>query len=287
MKKIIISLFVLTFIGCSSGPVIQTATPERDVANFRTCFELMADIMGYKPIYGSATGNYDKAKNLAELEEMYGGESLIEIQRNIPNAEILANNANVRKLLNAPYKVEEMKGKISSVPTKDTQTIYDAMENSNVNKNHHCYDTKGTIGFCFGRATIAHMEAIVREVHPDAVKKIWIAGDMGVWGHHVATMVHTEKGWRVLDTNQGRLVTPDQWIDIYMKEKQKNAKDIMIYITQAGRFGPYDTRSYNAIDLFNTNSDEFVKAKDYFNGYFHDYFQSLDNFKNKPAVQKK
>lgn len=247
----------------------------------------MAEIMEYKPIYGYASGGYDKAKSLAELEVKYGSESLIDLQRNIPNEEILSNNKNVRVLLNQPYKVEEMKGKISAVPMKDTQTIYDAMENSAVNKNHNCYDKKGTIGFCFGRATIAHMEAIVREVHPDSVKKIWIAGDMGVWGHHVATMVHTEKGWRVLDTNQGRLVTPDQWIDIYMKEKQKNAKDIMVYVTQAGRFGPYDTRAYNAIDLFNTNSEEFVKATDYFNGYFHDYFQSLDNFKNKPKVPKK
>ena len=119
MKKIIISLFVLTFIGCSSGPVIQTATPERDVANFRTCFELMADIMGYKPIYGNATGNYDKANSLAELEEMYGSESLIEIQRNIPNAEILTNNVPIIENI-IPKPAIAIGSKIGPIPPKES-----------------------------------------------------------------------------------------------------------------------------------------------------------------------
>ena len=248
----------------------------------------MSEMMAYRPISGPAAWVYSDAKSLTELEQKYGGTSLLYIQTQLSNEEIAKNNLNIRTLSKLPHKPEPIKGKMDTVGSHDTQVIYDAMEESEVNKNHHCYDTKGTIGFCFGRATIAHMEAIARNIHPDSVKKIWIAGDMKEWGHHVATMIYTDKGWMVLDTNIGKPVTVDFWLDYYKPFKNPKAeKEVMAFVTQAGRFGPYDTRAYNAVDLFNTNSAEYNKAKDYFNGYFHDYFESLDNVKNKPLSPKK
>lgn len=275
MKKYLYIILSLTLISCSTVP------DNREPASFQTCLELMTSIMNYKPYSGSAAKSFNKASDLSELESFYGGDSLIEIQKRVDNDKIKSNNENIKKLLLAPFKVKPIKGKSQVVTILDANKIYKAMEDSNVNKNHNCYDTKGTIGFCFGRATIAHMEAIAREVHPDNVKKIWIAGDMGVWGHHVATMLYTEKGWMVLDTNLGRIVSSDEWIKSYMGYK-KGDKDIMVFATQAGRFGPYDNRPYNAVDLFNTQSEDFDKAKDYFKGYFHDYFESLDNVKSLP-----
>lgn len=242
--------------------------------------------MNYKPFYGVGANIFSNAKNYDELEALYGGENLIEIQRRMSDSEILANNANVKKIALDPYEVKAIVDKNTKITTADTNLIYAATANSQVNKNHFCYDRKGTIGFCFGRATITHMEAIVREIHPDLVKKIWIAGDMGVWGHHVATMLYTEKGWMVLDTNISRAVSVDHWIEYYMPQRKSGAKEIMVFITQAGRFGPYDNRPYNAVDLFNTQSEDFNKAKDYFNGYFHDYFNSLDNVKNRPLYEQ-
>ncbi len=159
------------------------------------------------------------------------------------------------------------------------------MSDSKVNQNQNCYDPQGAIGFCFGRATMAHLEAIVRNIHPDAIKKIWIAGDMEKWGHHVATMIKTENNWLVLDTNIGHAISYEEWIRIYMPYKAKNANDIMIFITQSGRFGPYDTKTYNAIDLFNTHTLEFDKASDYYRGYFHDFLEDLDN-SNQPPLFK-
>ena len=285
MKKLIPLVVLFTFFSCSQAP-LRVESPERDPANFQTCFEAMTNIMNYKTHYGPAAQVFSNAKSLKELEGLYGGDNLIEIQRRISNDEILKNNANLKQLLKDPFEPKDIPGKIKAIPMDDANVIYRAMADSNVNKNHYCYDPKGTIGFCFGRATIAHMEAIVREVHPDSVKKIWIAGDMGVWGHHVATMVYTEKGWIVLDTNLGRSVDIDTWIATYMPMK-KGKKDIMVFVTQAGRFGPYDSSPYNAINLFNTNSADFKKANDFFSGYFHDYFESLDNVKNKPLVDQK
>jgi hypothetical protein len=286
MKTLLLIIVSLSFFSCSTTPPKVMGASDREPASFQSCLEAMGQIMNYKPFYGPGANVFSKAKNYAELEALYGGENLIEIQRRMSNAEILANNANVKKIALESYEVQAIPGKNTKVTTADTNVIYSATSNSQVNKNHYCYDTKGTIGFCFGRATITHMEAIVRDIHPDLVKKIWIAGDMGVWGHHVATMLYTEKGWMVLDTNIGHAVPVDYWIEYYMPQKQKGAKEIMVFITQAGRFGPYDNRPYNAVDLFNTQSEDFNKAADYFNGYFHDYFNSLDNVRSKPLYQQ-
>jgi hypothetical protein len=283
MKSLLFLVVILSFLSCSSTPQIKE---DRGPASFQSCLEAMGQLLNYRPVYGNAGNAFSHAKNFTELESFYGGENLIEIQRKISDAEILANNAKIKKLAVVGYKVKPMPGKSTFVSETDTKVIYRAMEESNVNKNHYCYDTKQTIGFCFGRATIAHMEAIVRNVHPDLVKKIWIAGDMGVWGHHVATMVYTKGGWMVLDTNIGHAIPVGSWIDRYMPQKQKGSKEIMAFVTQAGRFGPYDNRPYNAIDLFNTQSEDFNKAADYFNGYFHDYFDSLDNVRTKPLNQR-
>ncbi len=287
MKTLLLILVSLSIFSCSSSPVKEAESVyDREPASFQTCLEAMGQIMNYKPVYGYASNAFSHAKNFEELESFYGGENLIEIQKKVSDAEILANNANIKKIALDRYEVTPIAGKSTFVSDADLNVIYKAMEESNVNKNHYCYDTKQTIGFCFGRATIAHMEAIVRDVHPDLVKKIWIAGDMGVWGHHVATMVYTKRGWMVLDTNVGYSISVASWIEKYMPQKQKGAKEIMTFVTQAGRFGPYDNRPYNAVDLFNTQSEDFNKAADYFNGYFHDYFDSLDNVRSKPLNQR-
>lgn len=285
MKTLLLFIVSLSLFSCSSPPIKMEESGDRLPASFQSCLEAMGQIMNYKPFNGPSQNIFSSAKSFNELESFYGGDDLIEIQRRVSNAEILANNKNVKTLLAYPYAPPDIKGKNEVITEHDADVIYNSMANSDVNKNHYCYDTKGTIGFCFGRATIAHMEAIVRDVHPDMVKKIWIAGDMGVWGHHVATMIYTQKGWLVLDTNLGRKIPVNEWIDYYLKSKKGN-KDIMVFLTQAGRFGPYDNRPYNAVDLFNTQSEDFNKAADYFNGYFHDYFNSLDNVRNTPLHQQ-
>ena len=284
MKSLIFTLIALTFISCSNQTIRNGQEIDRTPSNFKSCLEAMSELIAYKPFVGEAKLVFSKANSLTELESFYGSESMIEIQRKVSSEEIKLNNENLKKLFAEPHNVKEIDGKHSEVTKADAQTIYRAMADSDVNKNHYCYDKEGTIGFCFGRATIAHMEAIVRNVHPEAIKKIWIAGDMGVWGHHVATMVYTNDGWVVLDTNLGKIIGVNEWIAYYMPMKKKDAKEIMVFVSQAGRFGPYDNRPYNAVDLFNTTSNEFNKAKDYFNGYFHDYFQSLDNVKNPPMA---
>ena len=258
----------------------------REPASFQSCFVTLNNIINHKVFEGSGNTIFSKANNLSELEELYGSESFIEVQKRLDETEIIANNKNITKLLLAPLDFNPIPGKKNYISIDEANIIYKAMSDAKVNKNSKCYDTEGTIGFCFGRATIAHMEAIIRNVHPDAIKKIWIAGDMSFWGHHVATMVKVENGWLVLDTNLGRVVSPLEWMNTYYPYKRKDTKEIMVFVTQAGRFGPFDSRSYNAIDLFNTHSVDYNKAQDYYRGYFHDYFEDLDNVTTEPLLKK-
>lgn len=273
------------FISCSTHEI-----ESRDPSNFQSCLELMTSIMKYERFSGSHQVGFSKAKNLRDLEMLYGDESFFSIQARTSNKEIIENNFNIFSMLNQKITpregVDKARQFITKVDKKMLDDIYKKMADSEVNKNHWCYDTKGTIGFCFGRATIAHLEAINMGVHPDLVKKIWIVGDMGIWGHHVATVVYSVDGPRVLDTNQGRPYKLSDWFQIYTKQK-KSDKDIMIFMTQAGRFGPEDARPYNPFDLFNTSSDDFDRAGDFFKGYFFDYFESLDNRLNPPFYKKK
>ena len=76
----------------------------REPASFQSCLEAMGQIMNYKPYYGPAAESFAKASSLTELESLYGGDNLIEIQRAVTNEKILANNKNVKKLLSSAVK---------------------------------------------------------------------------------------------------------------------------------------------------------------------------------------
>jgi hypothetical protein len=247
----------------------------------------MNKLMNYKQYVGKAAEIFSEAKSFSELESLYGESSFIDIQRELEEVDIKLNNENLRKLLNTSYKVKKLKNKISHPERNNANKLFKALLKAKVNKRYDHYDPQGTIGLCFGRATIAHIEAILDNIHPDLIKKIWIAGDMEEWGHHVATMIFTDKGWIVIDTNFTHPLTVKKWMKASMSNKKSEAKELMFFVTQAERLGPYDSRTYNAIDLFNTESDDFLAVDDYYNGYFHDYFEKLDKVMNKARKKNK
>ena len=111
------------------------------------------------------------------------------------------------------------------------------------------------------------------------MKKIWVVGPMsGNWGHHVAYMVRGDNGkWFVIDNVTG-LVTHDTWI-AKLKQFKKSNDELMFFTTEASRFGPDSHRTYNTVDLFNvsnSNWSQFDRDSDYYKGFFHDFFEWLD-----------
>lgn len=281
MKKINLFSLLLLLILSSCATSIRTtfiADSGRMPANFQTCFQMMNAVVNHRPV-SQGLGDFTSANTLAQLEEAYGNDSLIDIQRGLNEPTIKATNELTQKLLKKPLVLKGDSGKTTYVTKEEAQTLLDSIENSKVNRDHFCYDPDNTTGFCFGRAIIGHMEALARGVHPDAIKKIWIAGDMKEWGHHVAPIVKAKEGWLVLDTNIGRPVTTEEWQEYYRPFKAAKAKEVMMFVTQGGRFGPYDAEAYSAINLFNTTGNTFNREADFYKGYFHDYFDTLD--KNK------
>lgn len=84
------------------------------------------------------------------------------------------------------------------------------------------YDPSSYVGFCFGRAMTAHLIARKMGVHPSAVKKLFICGDMRTatatttqWRFHVTTIVKARgsNAWYAIDPIMYRVMPAKEWID--------------------------------------------------------------------------
>ncbi len=284
-KFVFFLLLASCVASCAHAPFeMGLKVPVREIANFQDCYKIMETFL-VRPIPLKAGLTFATAKDLDELESLYGNASFIETQRSLPNAKILEINKKTRELLSAPLRTDTPDGYTNYLTKEELDLIYKDAANEKVNVDYACYDPKGAIGFCFGRATIVHMEALIRGVNPDSIRKIWIAGDMDKWGHHVATMIKGKDGWYVIDSNLGRVVKAEEWIDFYKPYKSnKSAKDIMVFITRADRFSPEHAQNYSQINLFNTATNFYERTEDYYRGFFVDYFDSLD--KERKEVKK-
>lgn len=229
------------------------------------------------------------SRDLTELEQNYGNEDLKNIYWSMPKDQVTENNINIKALLaeenplNREVMEEEGKFLLSS---SDIRKIFRDTTNTNVVEREEKYDRDEVIGFCFGRAFIAHYQAKLREVHPDSVKKIWVVGDMEKWGHHVATILRGRKGWMAIDTYTG-LMSVEKWIKRMEKDKKRKADELMFFVTNATRFGHQNNNFYNSIDLFNVPEENLVeyedrkkasdlKDDDFYKGYFIDFFREFD-----------
>ena len=97
------------------------------------------------------------------------------------------------------------------------------------------------IGFCFGRAITAHLEALLMGVAKEDIKKLWIVGHMQedkvAWAHHVTTMVRgADKKWYAIDPNYSAPMPIAEWYKLlqmrYPKEK------LQLFATNAKRWSP-------------------------------------------------
>lgn len=247
------------------------------LANFKTCFEMVNRLMSPQTYYGDGVTVFSKALNLKELEAQYAGESFFSIHERLTGQEVKKHNQNLLKILKKNPEFLDADKNLTAVNKKQANTLYKALKNSNVYENEICYSRPDvTIGYCFGRAVVVHTEAILRGVDPGSMKKIWAVGDLGHWGHHVATMVRAQdEKWYVIDNITG-VVTAEDWISGISTMKEHGAKTPMFFVTQAERVGPYNAQTYNMMDLFNTNTAKFKRSSDYYLGYFRDYFDWLD-----------
>lgn len=124
------------------------------------------------------------------------------------------------------------------------------------------------IGFCFGRATYAHLALLRMGLSRDSIKKAWLVGPMVAasvnWGFHVATIARVDSGdWMVIDNHQRRLMSLRDWYESFLPMNEQ--KNLRLYVTEPEKFsislGKYD-RIQLGLDL--------SRESDWYRNYFVD-----------------
>lgn len=104
------------------------------------------------------------------------------------------------------------------------------------------YDLKGDIGFCFGRAMTAHLLARKAGLKPEAIRKLFIigdlrSGDVPEWRFHVTTLVKGDDGvFHAIDPllrpplGQSTSVTVPEWMDKIQGKWDKNKKARLYFV---------------------------------------------------------
>lgn len=138
------------------------------------------------------------------------------------------------------------------------------------------YDPQGGIGFCFGRAMTAHLEALSQGVLKESVMKAWVHGDLradGIrWRYHVTSLLKGPgKTWWAVDPIMGYVMPVSQWY----REMQRYDYDgkMKIYFTRAEKFGPSGGK-YAKNDILH----------EFYNSYFQDllaYYRKLHSQKTQ------
>lgn len=163
----------------------------------------------------------------------------------------------------------------------EASDLRDAVSNNPVTKfyNSKKYDPKGEIGFCFGRAMAAHLEALSQGVEKESIRKVFVAGTMerpneGItWQFHVATIVKGTKGaWWVIDPIFNNVMKLEEWYEqMYSLD---SSGQLRLFISEPSRFG--------------ANSNDWYSKSDLMIDFYNDYFKDLtDYFKTRSSGEQK
>lgn len=153
-----------------------------------------------------------------------------------------ANTKIIQDMTNLPQIPEEGQ-RISKVTYEQANQVLQAAIHHPVVGMHMYpkYDPDLVLGFCFGRATFAHLELIRRGVRKEAIEKVFIIGPMKTgdinWQFHVATIVRAVDGqWLAIDPNFPEVKTLGAWYNHY-KNYSVDSK-VRLYITHPSKIGP-------------------------------------------------
>ncbi len=135
-------------------------------------------------------------------------------------------------------------------------------------KNRSKYDPNNAgIGYCFGRAMAAHLEALFNmNVKNSSIRKLFAVGSLQTgstkWGWHVTAVVKAkEGGWWAIDPIIGSPIKAEDWYN-KMLTSFNPTKDLVLFHDRAMRFGPQVQRyTLQQINL------------EFYNNYFKDLLE--------------
>ena len=234
----------------------------------------LADPAGCLRIISALAQNHESLKEtrLDNLESKTAQGSLIDIQKALKQKQISDHNQQIRAALKDSVSASKADS-VTAINHKDANYLVQFIRKhpTNGEKHEKKYDPEECYGFCFGRATLIHQEALRRNVDPASIRKIWVVGSLekGKWQFHVASMIKAKGtgSWWVCDPVYSVAISAEEWI-----RRMRNGSDdnrMMIFVTDPRRFSVYDPQVYTAIDLLGDGKSDF------YNGYFKDYLEHL------------
>ncbi|MFM6929667.1 MAG: hypothetical protein ACKOX6_14460 [Bdellovibrio sp.] len=198
-------------------------------------------------------------------------------------AQAVAMNREVLKQMKDLAEAKPQGTRKANLDAKEAKALYEEVTRHPVARllNVKKYDPNSQMGFCFGRAMTAHLEALSRGVAKESIRKVYVVGAMKalvgdiVWQFHVATAVKSsDGGWWVIDPFFGKAVKLEQWYDRMYSHDTKGT--LRLYVTDSNRLGATSGGGYRKGHLM----------MDFYNGYFKDLFKYY-SLKAKNEVPKK
>jgi hypothetical protein len=210
-----------------------------------------------------------------------------EIEQNLDFEEL---NLKIVQSLNA-YAPELSEGRVTGVTYEQGMLVLKNLLNHPMYiSEKQDYDTERNLGLCFGRATYLHLELLRYGVNKDSIKKIFVVGPMSagtdkVWQFHVATLVKdaTTNQWWALDTNIGKPILVNRWMDAYKRmatdKKYRifrrplvdRTKSLRFYVSEPQKIGP-SSWEYN------------IQLGGLFHESYNMYFQDMFRYFKKTPV---
>jgi hypothetical protein len=167
---------------------------------------------------------------------------LFKIQRGSPEVARRMNERTITRLNNEP-KIQKNPARKTEFTKSEIDKLYQRVVNNPVAAicNISKYASGG--GFCFGRATAAHIEAIKSGLQKDQIRKVWVLGKLVSnsvkWKYHVTTAVRGPNGsWYAIDPIMEKPMRIDEWSRAVSKSFDKEG-NMRIFVTDPTRFSPY------------------------------------------------
>jgi hypothetical protein len=257
--------FLLLFAILSALPILANASTEECADDF-------------SKIINAHDSNREVEKKMSQivLEEI--SDSYRDVERSSPARIATWNKVLLKKLRRLPMTGAE-RGRLSGLSMAQINQLYEKVANHSVGslKVVKRYDPDGNIGFCFGRASISHVEALEMGLAKENVKKIWAIGSMKYedifWQHHVSGIVRRDDGvWFTIDPEYDYPRKLDEWAKI-VKKMDADGK-LQFFVTDAKRFGPDDFNTYNIAGPDKRDDTTVNITDDFYNKYFVDWLKA-------------
>lgn len=249
-------IFLLLFVSlCHEG---------KSFADFKACERAIKKLAIHGP------GPQALASSLYRIESRSSQGSLLDIQEAASPQTIKEHNREIKEALREPL-IGDFQGRQKAITQKEADTFVKNMAKHPVNgtERESNYDPEECFGFCFGRASLIHHEAIQRNIEPEAIRKIWAVGSLEneKWHFHVSTILKAQgRGtWWATDTIYKSAISVETWMN--RMERSSDDGRLMFFVTDPRRFSVYSPQFYTGLDLLGDGQS------DYYNGYFRDYFE--------------